>query len=499
MNIFSFFSIFRKKPKTLSLPDSLLIKKLKEVCKKNSFSIYENITIYHHTQNFFIPLLILNPNRGICLFEYKEWSYDDLKNSTISKATNQDSSEKSLAFEKTHEFIKQKFNELTHNDGVPIYNYLLMENLNSDEYQHLNDSIKELLPYQKIMFNDSLESEILQKLKNLPLPTSKMPDEVHIMGNLLVQYLIFSKDGSMNLATDEQIEFIESTTDGVETLSGSAHSGKTNSIILKAILETLRDPEIDIVIIEPTTLSCDILKQKLLDIIEYAIIEVDFSSIEIITPLELVNRHLNKLKKPSLEVVLNIDEKLMRKSFDIADLIICDNANLLPIEFIDYLKHIQKKSSLILVNENGDEDATYRFEKNFKPKKLEIIFKQANQHAKALQIISNLLKENSSQDILVVSDHISKRKLHDDLEFFIKDKSVLLDSSTNLLSQDLDNLLLCSYSQISSMNSKFVILMDITDTSLNEIEHAINLAEEKAYVLYEEESQNIKTLKEKYD
>ena len=78
----------------------------------------------------------INPDSiypGIYLFEYKEWSYDDLKNATVSKATNQDSSDKSLAYEKTHEFIRQKFNELTHNDGVEIHNYLLMENLNSDE------------------------------------------------------------------------------------------------------------------------------------------------------------------------------------------------------------------------------------------------------------------------------------------------------------------------------------------------------------------------------
>ena len=146
MNLSSIFSLFKKKPKTRKLPDSLLIKKLKEVSKNNGLSIYENITIYHHTQSFFIPLLILDPTRGIYLFEYKEWSYDDLKNATVSKATNQDSSNKSLAYQKTHDFIKQKFNELTHNDGVPIYNYLLMENLNSDEYKHLDDSFKELLP-----------------------------------------------------------------------------------------------------------------------------------------------------------------------------------------------------------------------------------------------------------------------------------------------------------------------------------------------------------------
>jgi len=497
MKIFSFLSLFKKKSKTLKLPDSLLVKKLKQVCKNNNLSIYENITIYHHKQSYFIPLLIVDTKRGIYLFEYKEWSYNDLKDATISKATNQDASEESLSFEKTHNFIKQKFNELTHSDGVPIYNYLLMENLNSDEYEHLSDSFKELLPQQKIMFSDSLEDTIGQKLQEAPLSNNVTLDEVHIMGNLLVQYLIFSNDKTMHLATPNQMHFIDSNIVGLEVLSGSPYSGKTNAIVLKALLSSLQNPDLKIIIIEPTILACDKLKQKLLSIIEHAIIEIDFSNIEIITPIELVNRHLSKLKKPNLEVVLHVDKKLMHNNFKVADLILCDDANLLSYEFIEYLKHIQKKSSLLLVS--SVEDANYNFEQSFKDKKVNITFKQTNQHAKALQIISKLLQENSSSDILVVCNNLSRRKLHDDLEFFIKDKAILLDSSNNLIHQELDNLLLCSYSQISSMNSKFVILLDVAEASLNEINHAINLAKQEAYVLYEDESHNIKTLKEKND
>ncbi len=498
MNISSITSLFKKKEKTLKLPESLLIKKLKDVSAQNSLSIYENITIYHHTQSYFIPLLILDPNRGIYLFEYKEWSYDDLKNATVSKATNQESSNKSLAFEKTHEFIKQKFNELTHNDGVAIYNYLLMPNLNSDEYEHLDESFGELLPYQKIMFNDSTDIEILEKIKATLKPDSPMPDEANIMGNLLVQYLILSKGEKIDLATNEQIDFIESSKKGIQTLSGESYSGKTSSLLLKAILENLRHPELKIIIIEPTILACDILKKKLLDIVEYAIIEVDITQIEIITPIALINKHLIKLKKPTLDIVLHVDATLMKKNFSVADLIICDDSNLLDVEFIQYLEHIQKKASLILVNEEID-NPTFHFENSFKTKKCEVIFKQANQYAKTLQIISKLLEKNKPSDILVISDNLNKRNLKDDLEFFIEGSSVSVDANNNLQNQNLDSLLLCSYAQISGMQSKYTILIDIKEASLNEIEYAINLASESSYIIYEEESQNINILKEKYD
>jgi hypothetical protein len=187
----------------------------------------------------------------------------------------------------------------------------------------------------------------------------------------------------------------------------------------------------------------------------------------------------------------------MQKKFDIADLIICDDSNLLSLEFIDYLEHIQKNSSLLLVNEYNDVDANFRFEKNFKNKELEVVFKQANQQAKALRIISKLLEENKSNEILVVGNNLSKRKLNDDLDFFIADKAVLLDSSRNLIYQDLNNLLLCSYAEISAMSSKYVILLDVGEASLNEVEYALNLAEDTAYVIYEQSSENIKILKEK--
>ncbi|MBL0708529.1 MAG: hypothetical protein JJW00_05750 [Sulfurimonas sp.] len=495
MNLLSF--LFKNKKSPLQLRDSLLIKKLKIVCKENSFSIYENITIYHHAQNYFIPLLIIDPKKGIYLFESKEWSYDDLKNATISKAENQDTSSKNLAFDKTHKFIEEKLNELEDKNILPIYNYLIMQNLDTDKYKLLSESFKELLPFNRVIFNDSKENEILDKINNTPEPSSKLASETEIISTLLVQYLIFSKDKTKHIATKKQIEFIENTTKGTQTLSGPAYSGKTSSILLRVILEKLRSPSSSIIILEPTILACDLLKQKLLEIIEYSVINIDATSIEIITPINLVNRHLDKIQMPKLEIILHIDEKLMRHNTRVADLIICDDTNLVSFGFIEYLKHIQKRSSLILVNEYYDEEAEFVFEDNFRQEDAQIIFKQTNQYAKALQIISKLLKEHRAEDILVVSNNLTKNNLHEDLEFFIEDKAILLDSSKNLEHQELKNLLLCSYAQISGMNSKFVLLLDVGEASLNELEHAVHLASKSAYVLYEEESQNINILKEK--
>ncbi len=80
---------------------------------------------------------MLDSLRGLYLFESKEWTYGELKKADIQKAQKQENSNDTLAYENTQNIIKQKFNELTHNDGVPIFNYLLMENLTADEYEYL--------------------------------------------------------------------------------------------------------------------------------------------------------------------------------------------------------------------------------------------------------------------------------------------------------------------------------------------------------------------------
>jgi nucleoside-triphosphatase THEP1 len=498
MILSSLFSFLKKKQKSLKLPDSILIKRLKRVCKNNNISVYENITIYHHDKNKFIPLLILDQTRGIFLFEYKEWSYDELKGATLLKATNQESDEKTLAFERVHKFIKQKFNELTHSDGVEIYNYLLMENLNKAQYEHLDDSFKELLPEDKVMFSDSSEDEILQKFQKIPKRVSKISDEVAVMGNLLIQYLIFSRCDTMHLATKEQIEFIESDISGLKRLSSKMYCGKTNSILLKAILYKLKQPDFRVVIIEPTTLACDMLKQKMLKLTEYAIVEIDITSIQILTPFELINKHLQCLKRVEVGDTLYIDAELMRKKFNIADLIICDDIELLSEDFISYLKHIQKKSSLLLVSNKIEDDYDYKFDSDFRKNKLEVIIKKTNQHAKALQIIALLLGEYIPKEVLVISGADSRRKLKDDLECFIKEDVDMLDAEKSIVNQNFDNLLLCLYSQISFMSSKFVILLDVEEASLDEVEYALNLATDTAFVLYENSAANIRILKDKY-
>lgn len=472
---FPFLSSFLKKNVVpLELPESLLLKKLKQISIQNNLPIFQNITLYHHNQKFLIPLLIADENRGIFLFEYKDWSYDDLKNAKIEKATNQETSHDTLAYEKSHEFIKKRFNELTHSADIPIFNYLLMENLNTNQYKNLDSSFQELLPYNKVMFNDSSLEDISGKMFDGNRVLYNLPNVSNIMSILLTQYSILDDKNQRYLASQEQIDFIDSPLVPFSILKAIPSSGKTSTILLKIISEKLKNSQLKVLIIKPNNLACDILKKKLLNMIESAIVEINPAAIEIITPNEFAENTPKHI-----------------------DLLICDDSWAYSTLFINNLRKMKNKKHLILVETTTSTDTKNNLNKPFKDRK--VIFHQTNQHAKALQIIGNLLKTYQASDILVIGNNLGRVQLKDDLEDFIDDNPILLDTTKKLLNQNLDGILLSSYDDIYQSNPKFVILMNVCFADTQRLKYAYNLSTVSTYILYDTESDNLTLLRNDFE
>ncbi len=489
------FTLFKKK-QDFHFPKAAVVEKLKIVAKENNFYIFENTTVYHHTKQLLIPLLVLDTQDNIYLFEFKKWSMKDLKNSSIQKTVNKRSESNNLAFNEKQKYIKKRLNEITNKDDINIFNFLLIENLNTEQYNDLDSTVKELLPQNRIIFNDSSEDEILQKLTEISNEHTQSEYADHTTFYLFIQYMILSHDNNVFMATYEQINFINSNIKNHQVLHALPYSGKTTTLLLKAIFEKLKNPALSIMIISPTVLSCDIMKQKLLDIIEMGHVEVDIASIQIIPPTSLINAHLTKLHKPLLENQIYIENTLMEKSFKAAELIMCDDADILPNDFIAYLIHLQKNNSLVLISNNIILKNQYTFSKNFLHKNPSHLFIKSDPYANALHIISKLLKDHAPEEIFVISSNLSRDKLYEDLKYFIEDKAILLDSSVNLIHQDLNNLLLSTYEQINTNRVQFVLLLDICTASIKELEYYCTLANNTTYILYDDECEEITILKD---
>ncbi|MDH4945180.1 hypothetical protein [Sulfurimonas sp. C5] len=488
---FNLFSLFKKNSSELYVPDSILVKRVKSLAHNSDLKVFSNIDIYLHRQSYNIELLLYDYKRGLYIFEIKKWSFDDLKNATIQKAQNQEHSNNTLAFDKTQEIIKRKFNEITHTDGPKIYNYLLMENLSAEEYEHLDDSFKELLPEEKIIFSDSQTSDIFKKIESEAQVTQK--DNTYELETLLTQYTKIQDDGTFTLCSDQEKTFLDTKLDETTNLATNFHDGKTSLLILKAIIELFEENAKKVIILKPTILARDIAYKKLLEIIEHGIIEFDMNAIEFLTPLELINKHLQKLKKPVVHEIAALDLKLMNKSFNAADLIICDDANLLNKSFIEYIKNIQKNKKLLFINLTDEEHCLLNSQN------CKIHFIETYPLAKTMHLLQKLLLNYEAQDIMVVSNEENKEKLKEDLEFFLHENTTDIESSKTLLEHNLEDVKLATYNDIFELSAKYVILLDLCDYNEKQIEYALNLATLGAYILYDQTCDTIDKLKEKYE
>ena len=467
-----FFShLFSAEKKTLKTPESLLLKRLRSVAVVNDNTLYKNTTVYHHTQSYTIPLMMLDTNYGLYLFEKKEWSYDELKNATIEKAHNQQSSNQTLSYQNTHKIIRQKFNELTHNDGVALHNFLLMENLNNDEYEHLSDDFKQLLPKDRVIFSDSSPQEITAKLTSLtPLHEKFTHDE--IMGNLLIQYTIIDDEGKLHCASQEQKTLIDAEIGYKDILRAKVGTGKSSALLLKALLFKLQNKNKNVTIIKPTQLAADLAKQKLLAMVEHAIVEVDLSTIAIVTPKQFTTKD---------------------------DLVLCDDANLLNPLTLAHICEIQKNKPLLLVNAT-ETPITFNFTERFRKDNRHITFLETSPYAKTLQHINKLLQSNDAKDIVVISNSDTKIKLQEDLEYFIEDKALLLDSSKGLIDQEMNCIILTTYDDIVGLTMKHLIMLDCCEVDdETKLEYAYEMASQSVTLFYNKECPALERLKEIYE
>ncbi len=333
----------------LCVPDTILLKRFKALDKQANISVYKDVKIYHHSKCYDISLMMLDNIRGLYIFEIKNWTFDELKNSHIKKASKQKTAINTLAFDEVHTIIVKKLNKLANINDMKIFNYLLMENLTSNEYDSLDDSFKELLPKHRLIFSDSFQTDIFKKLQEATYQNLRIYKKDEIIGNLLVQYSILNDNYKRYLCTKNQIEFINKKLKGTEYLIGRKSSGKSNLLLLKSIFELLNDKSKHIIIIKQTITACDIAKAKLLNILKYGIIKVDLSSISLLTPSEFKKIYPNKIFKKTLKAT---------------DIIMCDDSDKLDQNFINHLHIIQKKSALVLVttdNKNDNVDLKQKF------------------------------------------------------------------------------------------------------------------------------------------
>ena len=473
-------SIF-KRSKTLLAPDSLPIKALKQVAKEQNFLLFKDISLYFKDNQFFIPLIILDPIRGLYIFQKEESSYMELQKKDVQEVE----SKIVVLFSQLQQHIKEKLYKNLAYENFPIHHFLLMENFNIEQYQHSSEAFQKLFSQENIIFSNSTTTEILEKLNNA-LEKTTLPNQIDIVANL-IPYCVIYDGNTASFATEQQLMFITAAITKNQTLQAPPKSGKTASLILKALYHKLQNPNDRVILLQQTPFEVSLAKQFM---------QKHNIKVDILTPNELLRSHLLFTKQTTLSTKLSVEKSLMKKRFDIAEVILCDDAQHYQKDFLEYLQHIQAKGKLVLVNSDYNTQESFNFEENFYAKELEIKLIQTQTPKEELfKLLEELLKEYAASEIVVFTSSSKRKEFYIELKKRVQICATLFNTKLTLDEQDIQNLLFMSYEDTLNLNNKVSLFIADEANEYEQLQKALSVATTKNYLFFKEETLNILKIK----
>ena len=469
MNIPLLSKLFNKQKPSLQSLESILVSKLKKFAKEHDYPLFENIPIFYRSQKMILTLALFIPKTGLILFEYKDWTYEELRNAKVSKASHVQKAEESLSFESLGEFIKEKFTDLTTFDDIDIFNFVIMEQLREEEFNLLDESFHALLPKERILFQDSALDIIERKFKTLPAK-QKTYTVQNTLPFIFSQYMILDGE-KVYFANEEQRRFLDKKLQKNENLTADRQSGKTTLLLQKAILEKLENQKNRIAIITPTRLQKELLRQTLLDLVEHSSVVLDMNDIALYTPDEIQNSQ--------------------KKILEHVDMIFIDDAFALQSDFLASLKQLSKYKTLLFINAPG-EDVTFSLSRHYYG---EIAFLQAAEFPTLLKQINTLFSLEPKSDALIFTKEGDFEAIKEDIEGFCAQPLSFVDTDESVQDQTQSPLKLGNYNLNTPLHASYTFLLDGCQSDLDTLEYLAKSSKIKSFILHQEECDTIVQLK----
>lgn len=451
MNISVFSNLFQKKTSLIDTSKSLVLLELKKLVSKYDYELFENKTIYHRSEQCDVPLLLFIPYRGFVLFEYKTWSYKTLKKSKPKVSSHVEKNEYTLSYDNVSDFIKDKYNDISNGEDIDIFNFLILENISSSQYDKLDDDIKELLPKSRIFFQDCTADEMFKKLsiiKGKKDPALKKD----IISFVFSQYMILSNKKACYV-NKTQKAFIDSELLHVNNIIGKRISGKSSLIIQKAIYEKLKNRTTEIAIVSKKEFLVDNLKKMFLEFIEKNAVVLELSDVKIYSDKEFKNYH--KTNKAGY------------------DLIFIDDSDLFEENELEYYEKLQKNKKIVYIN-HKTKNSTVTLDKSYHK---EIEYIKSDEKIYILKQIRKLVCSNENDIKIFAGLGESLKDLKDDIKSFCG-----LDIKIN------------TYKKLP-YQAKYIFLLDGCKVEYNLLDYLSKASKEKTFVIYNEKCDNIQKLK----
>lgn len=311
---------------------------------------FPNFKLFYHDTYITIDLLLFFPNRGIYLGETLDWTYEYLKNSTLERSSKRSEKTSTTHLEKTTHIVNQKLQDVLSFDSTPIYRFLWLPHLSESDFDLLDNSFHTLLPKPFILFKDETTESVLTKLHTLAAESEAIYSPIKVLGALQPHTLLLPDVNHPfgRFLSDEQIEFIHKPIEKkLVQLHGDFGSGKSTLLTRKILTIYLENRDKKIIIITPSRLSGELLKDELIALIEYSILSLPLSAFNFYLPEQIASQEFEK-------------------SLQDASVLICDDTNRISKQTIDQLLTYQSTIPMLLsVNEPVIDSDIYRLYKQY--------------------------------------------------------------------------------------------------------------------------------------
>lgn len=475
-----FFSLLNRFfPKTSSLPDSEQPcsdeSQQKELfhsfAKEENGISYENFNLFFQEQRFTIDLLLFLPYRGLLFGEKLPWSAAALDGAKAERPTQKNKNKSTTHLETTQSAIQNKLEQILSFDSTLCERFIWLSCLSEDQFETLHPSFHELLPKDRLIFSDSSKESIFQKLTALAPRQSEPYSTLKVMGTLQSHKILLPTQNSPygTFLSDEQNKFLETDCiDGVTTLFGEHNSGKSTLIIRKILLHLLLKPNEKILIVTPTLLGGEILRNELISLAEYGALTINHTSLIFCTPK-------------------NEPDITAGEIFHSASVVICDDAYAMDKTFIDTLIEQRKNRWLILSMHNDFlpvSDSTHflhnNYQKNIPFSKVPSTEKKALLTL-LLELRQRLQSVNSENILVILQNDKAINDFKDAIDEYFQLNARILTPEFSLQYQSLDDLTLTGIDNTYGLHLPHVYF--IGDDVAENYSYALSRASESATII----------------
>lgn len=477
VNIFS--KLFSSPTVTNKHPDrSKHIKHLQTIFAPEA-EFFTQLPIFNNRDKKNIDYLMIHPKMGVILLNYFDYSLEDLKGVTVSLAQEKDTNP-DIKTSEIKKFLMQRFDDVFNTQLSPIRSILICSKLTENEFDSLDESFHLHIPKHSTLFcdaNDTVYKDILLNKENEDYDLEKIK-------RALFPELVVAKTRS--LMTNEQTKIMHTQQSENILVHGLPGSGKSSTLIAKALYEKMKKPELELIILGKRVCNVHQLQALIFSFIE--------NSHWALNPADITVSSFETIKKRCSE----------KENYD---LIVCDDMNEEDMPFL--LQLLNKKGKLLASSHYHFKDikrttlyANFRLSpalcaacEGLEVDHLEQSLSRVsgNIFMNAVLTLSHLLKEVDPNDITIV--HENKEELltlQTEIDTFFSPISYLFDTSDKK-----EGIALYPMSHIPCLLNKYMIII-IDENSIYDPIELISRARHKTFILSQsEEVYNIiQTIKE---